>query len=108
MNRRKYGRHKVSGDRLTVRDREYNRSATCRTIRNGNRWIYAEYDLEKTKESVLAGRANMGTRMKLMIGKKWTPQELTRKNLQETPVNIGNLARGNQPKGWWAILDSDQ
>ena len=39
--------------------REYNRGATYRTIRNGNRWIYAEYDLEKARESVRAGKASM-------------------------------------------------
>lgn len=48
--------------------REYNRGATYRTIRNGNRWIYAEYDLEKARESVRTGKANMGSRMKLTIG----------------------------------------
>ena len=48
--------------------REYNRGATCRTIRDGNRWIYAEYDLEKARESVRTGKANMGTRMKLTVG----------------------------------------
>jgi len=48
--------------------REYNRGATYKTIRNGNRWIYAEYDLEKARTSIRNGKANMGTKMKLTIG----------------------------------------
>ena len=48
--------------------REYNRGAVYKTIRNGNRWIYAEYDLEKARESIREGKANMGTKMKVTIG----------------------------------------
>ena len=48
--------------------REYARGAVHRPIRNGRRWIYAEYDIEKARESIRAGRANMGARMKLTVG----------------------------------------
>jgi len=48
--------------------REYNRGAAGATIRRGNRWIYAEYDVEKAKASIRRGQRNMGTRMKLTIG----------------------------------------
>ena len=48
--------------------REYNRGAVHKTIRNGNRWIYAEYDLDKALDSRNQGKANMGTKMKLTIG----------------------------------------
>lgn len=48
--------------------REYNRGAVHKTIRNGNRWIYAEYDLDKAIASRNNGKSNMGTKMKLTIG----------------------------------------
>lgn len=48
--------------------REYNRGAVHRPIRNGNRWIYAEYDIEKARASIRNGKANMGTRMKVTVG----------------------------------------
>ena len=48
--------------------REYGRGAAGRTIRSGNRWIYAEYDLGKALASRNAGKSNMGARMKLTVG----------------------------------------
>ena len=48
--------------------REYSRGAAHRPIRNGNRWIYAEYDILKARASIGDGKSNMGTRMKLTVG----------------------------------------
>ena len=48
--------------------REYCRGAAHRPIRNGNRWIYAEYDILKARASIGEGKSNMGTRMKLTVG----------------------------------------
>lgn len=48
--------------------REYRRGAAGRTVRSGNRWTYAEYDLEKARASTAEGRANMGAGMKLTVG----------------------------------------
>ena len=47
--------------------REFKRGAVSPTIRNGNRWIYAEYDVAKATSSINEGRNNMGARMKLTI-----------------------------------------
>lgn len=59
---------KVHGIACETWRREYNRGATYKTIRNGNRWIYAEYDIEKARASISRGKGNMGTKMKLTIG----------------------------------------
>ena len=48
--------------------REYSRGAAGRTIRSGNRWIYAEYDLGKALASRNEGKSNMGARMKPAVG----------------------------------------
>lgn len=48
--------------------REYNRGAAYKTIRNGNTWIYAEYDINKALASRNEGKSNMGAKMKLTIG----------------------------------------
>ena len=59
---------KIHGVPYETWRREYSRGAVYKTIRNGNRWIYAEYDLEKARESIREGKANMGTKMKVTIG----------------------------------------
>ncbi len=59
---------KIHGVPCETWRREYNRGAACRTIRSGNRWTYAEYDLGRARASIRAGKANMGTRMKLTVG----------------------------------------
>ena len=48
--------------------REYGRGAAGITVRRGNRWTYAEYDIEKARASIRDGRSNMGAGMKLTVG----------------------------------------
>ena len=48
--------------------REYGRGAAGRTIRSGNRWIYAEYDIGRALASRSAGKSNMGAKMKVTVG----------------------------------------
>lgn len=47
--------------------REYRRGALYKPIRNGNRWLYAEYSVEKAMASINEGKSNMGAKMKLTI-----------------------------------------
>lgn len=47
--------------------REYHRGAACFTLRRGNRWEYAEYDLSKAEESINTGKGNMGAKMKMTM-----------------------------------------
>lgn len=48
--------------------RELKRGATGPIIRQGNRWIYPEYDAEQATASINEGKSNMGTKMKLTKG----------------------------------------
>ena len=47
--------------------REYARGAAHKPIRNGNKWIYAEYDAVQAQMSINEGKSNMGTKMKLTM-----------------------------------------
>lgn len=48
--------------------REFRRGAVSPIIRQGNRWTYPEYDIDKARASINKGRSNMGAPMKLTVG----------------------------------------
>ena len=48
--------------------RELRRGAVSPIIRQGNRWTYPEYDIDKARASVNEGKGNMGAPMKLRVG----------------------------------------
>jgi IS30 family transposase len=48
--------------------REFRRGAASPIIRQGNRWTYPEYDIDKARSSINEGKGNMGAPMKLTVG----------------------------------------
>ena len=48
--------------------RELRRGAVSAIMRQGNRWTYPEYDMDKARASINEGKSNMGAPMKLTVG----------------------------------------
>jgi len=48
--------------------REFRRGAASPITRQGNRWTYPEYDIDKARSSLNEGKSNMGAPMKLTVG----------------------------------------